>query len=790
VQIEPGVTNGETSEPLPAVQSGKRRLQAISILVACAIFSVAFGFRIFAAAPPLHAQTVGSTWVYDYFPALAVATNYGAVRDAPPAQLGITPDSPPQSLVPLTKAFEPMQFSQVPYPSTLRPGAYAVLSALAMETTGTTSIRPLLDLQVVLDSLVPVLVFAILLELVTPVLAILGAVLSALWLPEAASASVYYATAMVPFFLTLTLWLYLKGAQSLERSWFVGVGLTAAVLVFLRPELLLLPALLSAYLVAVIGGRQRRVFILALVPILVVGTAVLIASVRNGERTGHRSLTSQTGYALWEGMDAPTGMFPEYAGFYNDTTVAGLLGVRGIKLESTVGDAFDGPKGMEANAQLIRLFVDEVLLEHPVKLFWHVLEKARISLTSMRNWQDAVEQFAAPTQASYLSLPARWIDTGVLVLPFLLIAKLTWTNPNHRLAGVFLIPLLSTHLALALTVGGPLRYTVTLSPCYPILAMCLVGLRPVRRTRAPMGPALGVTLSAAGLSAALVLAALSFGWPTAPRAGVVLDLRLMAVESSKNVVMGRGSGVSLLPNQSATSEVNLIAGQPVEFSPPPYYPGLTSPDDQKQLTDGVVGSGVYDPRWVGWGMNAPRVLVTLPLAEPRFVTRVRVHTYVRGFQLSAMQLWDGAGGGRTGLAQKSPVEPDPSEKTTIGWAELEVGKLVVVPILGLSPTKTDDTYIFIDEIQLLGAEGYESIGEVVFAPVQLAARQSFGTPRVRATSGPGTEVEFSFRPAGTTNWLTEWRDELSTTPIQFRVVLRASPDGRSTPAADGIVFAP
>jgi hypothetical protein len=232
------------------------------------------------------------------------------------------------------------------------------------------------------------------------------------------------------------------------------------------------------------------------------------------------------------------------------------------------------------------------------------------------------------------------------------------------------------------------------------------------------------------------------------------------------------------------SEINIAAKRPAIFYTAPYYPGITGPDDATQLTDGAVQTeGDYQsPGWVGWGMQAPLVFVGMSLERPSFVSQVRIHTVQGLFPIASVQLFEAEGTARTLVSTVFPPRSD----TRTEWLSIPVNQRLSQPIIQLQPTDVADRYIFIDEIQLLATDVYEASGEFVSAPVHLLGR-SKGHPTLVGDLPQATSAELQYRRAGTEQWrVDDWDARYFDAPVQFRIVLRASPDRLRTPTVSHI----
>ena len=119
------------------------------------MLAAALWFRVAVVVSPLNEATIGTLWTYDYRAAVNAAAGFGFVHDAPPDRRQLTPLSVPVPLTAIARSFEPLQLDEQPYHTTFRMPGYSAASALAMRVTGTTSVQPLIDLQLILDSLVP-----------------------------------------------------------------------------------------------------------------------------------------------------------------------------------------------------------------------------------------------------------------------------------------------------------------------------------------------------------------------------------------------------------------------------------------------------------------------------------------------------------------------------------------------------------------------------------------------------------------------------------------------------------
>jgi hypothetical protein len=688
-------------------------------------------------------------------------------------------------LAKIAKTFEPVELDEPPYPTTFRMPGYTVASTLAMLVTGTTSIQPLIDLQLLLDSLVPFLTFLILRRLTNTVCALIGGLLSVVWLPEAAGASLYYGTAPVPFLLTLSLWLYVEAIRRESLLQMALAGVVWLGIVFLRLELIFIALLLSA-LAAVVPLRARRLP-LVLAPVVIVATGLAALTARNVATLGDFSLTSQVAGTMWQGMRYGSGLFPEYDSLSHDGALPPFLASRGILLSSAPGTFDDGPKGMEANRSMLRLLWTEVVRDRPGDLALHLAFKLATNVRLVRNWEDALKEFGLQHRVR-LGVVATWIDLLVQVMPFMALVLVPWRDVHARMLAVPLVCLIGLHLALMLTGAGALRYTATVSPIYPMLASIILWLT-VGRSR-PSGDAQAAERSWV-IVLTLTIVLLGFGWwrsaawPVAASADLELDLGLMPVHTMDGTSLTR-SGLTLHPVMEKTLDVNVAAGRPAIFSADPYYPGISGPDDAEQLTDGEVhqqgdhGSSA----WVGWGMDAPDVFVGVPLERPAFVSEVRVHALHRRFPIAKLQVWEAKDSIRTLVASMNP--PPSTERTT--WLAIPVNQRLSHPVVELRPTDVRDRYIFIDEIQVLSREVYESQGEFVSRPLRLLER-SPGVPTLLGEVPSDTSAGLWYRRAGTETWQANgWNARLFETPVEFRIRLRASPDGRRAPSVTHIVF--
>ena len=233
--------------------------------------------------------------------------------------------------------------------------------------------------------------------------------------------------------------------------------------------------------------------------------------------------------------------------------------------------------------------------------------------------------------------------------------------------------------------------------------------------------------------------------------------------------------------------LNFAIGRNTRFSTDPYFPGTTDPDDNMQLTDGVIDTkgDFYSKQWVGWGDGAPTVAVWIRLGGANYVSSIRLH-YVDPFQaFKGIKVWSSFG--------TDPVfinSADINPKLRIGWTEIPVNTNMISAKIEIFPVKKrTERFLFIDEIEILGWRSFFSRGEVVFDWIKLLPILRGGTPVLSGEVPEGTSAELWYRRKGDNHWRkNSWNKDFLHDLVQFKIVLYSNSENDLSPLISDITF--